>query len=58
MYGSSVTLADICLVPQIYNARRFDTDMARYPVLSGIERHLLEKDAFAATAPEQQPDAV
>jgi len=56
-HGESVTLADICLVPQIYNARRFDVDLAPYPTLRRINEACLALDAFAAAAPESQPDA-
>ena len=57
VYGSSVTLADVCLVPQVYNARRFNCDLAAYPTLTGICAALNELPAFAAAAPERQPDA-
>ena len=56
-FGSSVTLADVCLVPQILNARRFDCDLGPYPTLRGIDAALSEHDAFAATHPSRQPDA-
>jgi maleylpyruvate isomerase len=52
-----VTLADVFLVPQVYNARRFRCDLAPYPTLVGISRHLESLPAFAAAAPEVQPDA-
>jgi maleylpyruvate isomerase len=57
-FGSDVTLADICLVPQMYNARRFSTDLAPYPRLVAIDAYLANLPAFADTAPELQPDAV
>jgi len=57
LYGESVTLADILLVPQMYNARRFRCDLAPYPTLVGISRHLESLPAFADAAPEVQPDA-
>lgn len=57
-YGDQVTLADICLVPQLYNARRFDCPLEGYPTLLRIEAHCLELPAFAAAVPEKQPDAV
>ena len=56
-YGDSPTLADVTLVPQIYNARRFDVDMSAYPTLVGIEQACLELDAFQQAVPEAQPDA-
>jgi maleylpyruvate isomerase len=57
-HGSAPSLADVCLVPQVYNARRFGLDVeGEFPRLARIERSCLELPAFAATAPELQPDA-
>jgi maleylacetoacetate isomerase/maleylpyruvate isomerase len=56
-YGSQVTLADVCLVPQMFNARRFAVELAPYPRLVSICRHLEALPAFAAARPEVQPDA-
>jgi maleylacetoacetate isomerase len=56
-YGDAVSVADVCLVPQIYNARRFDTDLAPYPTLVRIADRLRGEPAFARAAPEEQPDA-
>ena len=58
LVGSHVTVADICLVPQIYNARRFECDLQPYPRLNQISAHLEALPAFARAAPEAQPDAV
>jgi maleylacetoacetate isomerase len=55
MFGSSVTLADIYIVPQMYNARRFKCDIEPYPTLRGICAHLESLAAFAQAAPETQP---
>ena len=55
-FGEQVTLADVCLVPQLVNARRFGVEM-RWPRLEGIERACLALEAFRAAAPENQPDA-
>jgi len=55
--GDRVTIADLFLVPQIYNARRFDVDMAQYPTLSRIERACNELPPFHAAHPDRQPDA-
>lgn len=55
--GETPTLADCCLVPQIYNARRFGVDMATYPTLARIEASCLALPAFDAARPENQPDA-
>jgi maleylacetoacetate isomerase len=56
-YGAQPTLADVCLVPQVYNARRFGVDLANYPRLVSIARHLEGLPPFAAARPEAQPDA-
>ncbi|WP_314372543.1 maleylacetoacetate isomerase [Sphingomonas paucimobilis] len=55
-FGPAVSLADLCLVPQLVNARRFGVDL-RWPRLLGIEAACLELDAFRRAAPEAQPDA-
>lgn len=55
--GDSVSLADICLVPQVYNARRFKTDLTPFPTLVAISTHLESLPEFAAARPEVQPDA-
>lgn len=55
--GDTPSLADCCLVPQVYNARRFGVDMQRFPTLSRIERACLALPAFDAARPERQPDA-
>jgi maleylpyruvate isomerase len=57
MFGTAVTLADVCLVPQMYNARRFKCDLEAYPTLRDICTHLESIPAFANAAPEAQPDA-
>jgi maleylacetoacetate isomerase/maleylpyruvate isomerase len=55
--GTSVTMADICLLPQVFNARRYQLDLAPYPTLAGVAKHLETLPAFAAARPEAQPDA-
>jgi maleylacetoacetate isomerase len=57
LYGSALSLADVCLVPQLYNARRFHCDLAAYPALTAIGAALEALPAFAAARPEAQPDA-
>ena len=54
--GDLPTLADCCLVPQAYNARRFGVDMTRWPTIARIEATCLELPAFDAARPENQPD--
>ena len=56
-YGAVPTLADLCLVPQLANARRFGVDVAAYPRLLKAEAAARELKAFADAAPERQPDA-
>jgi maleylpyruvate isomerase len=56
-FGDTPTLADICLVPQVFNAHRFSIDTTRYPTLHRIFEHATSLDAFKAAAPEAQPDA-
>jgi maleylpyruvate isomerase len=57
MFGTQVTLADVLIVPQMYNARRFKCDTAPYPTLRGICAYLETLPPFAAAAPEAQPAA-
>lgn len=57
LYGNAVSLADVCLVPQMYNARRFKVDVQGFPRLLAIDRHLSQLQPFAEAAPELQPDA-
>jgi maleylpyruvate isomerase len=56
-FGSTVSLADVCLVPQVYNARRFETDLTPYPCLTRVAEQLARHPAFAGARPEAQPDA-
>lgn len=56
-HGNQPTLADCCLIPQLYNARRFQCPLDAYPTLLRIESHCLTLPAFVQAAPEQQPDA-
>ena len=53
MYGTAVTLADVCIVPQMYNARRYHCDLAPYPTLQRISAHLESLPEFARAAPEE-----
>jgi maleylacetoacetate isomerase len=56
-FGNDVSLADVLLVPQMYNARRFKCDLTPFPTLVKISAHLEQLPAFAAARPEVQPDA-
>lgn len=55
-FGDEVSMADICLIPQIYNAERFGVDLTSYPTLMKINEHCKELDYFRKAAPENQPD--
>jgi len=55
--GDDVTLADVALVPQVFNARRFGVDMSRFPIISRVSAALETEPAFQAARPEAQPDA-
>ncbi len=56
-FGDAPTLADLCLVPQLANARRFSVDLAAFPRLLRAEAAAQATSAFADAAPERQPDA-
>jgi len=56
-FGDKPTLADICLVPQLGNARRYGCDLSPYPAIIEIEKNCMALPAFADAAPEKQPDA-
>jgi maleylpyruvate isomerase len=56
-FGETPTVADLCLVPQLGNARRFGVDLSAYPKLLTIEAACMSLPAFADAAPENQPDA-
>jgi maleylpyruvate isomerase len=55
-FGDSLTLADVWLVPQLYNARRFELDLTPYPTIVSIDEHCQTLDGFAAAHPSRQPD--
>ena len=57
VFGEDISLADALLVPQIYNARRFEVALDDYPKLVAVVNHCNELQAFNAAAPEQQADA-
>jgi len=56
-HGDTPTMADCCLVPQLYNARRFECDLSGYPTLAVIDARCAELAAFRDALPETQPDA-
>lgn len=67
--GDTITLADCCLVPQVYNASmnllnfihsqdRFQVDMSKFPTIVRVNEELSKLDAFKAAHPDNQPDFV
>ena len=56
-YGDAPTMADCCLVPQIFNAKRFDCDLAPYPAAMRAFESCMKIDAFDRAQPSKQPDA-
>jgi maleylacetoacetate isomerase/maleylpyruvate isomerase len=57
-FGNTPTLADICLLPQVYNAERFKTDLTPFPAIRAVAARCAQHPAFAAAHPNQQPDAI
>ena len=55
--GAQPTIADLCLVPQLYNARRFKCDLSQYPYLTAVEANCQQLEAFQKAHPDQMPDA-
>jgi maleylacetoacetate isomerase/maleylpyruvate isomerase len=56
-FGKQVTVADICLVAQVYNANRFNVDMSSFPIINRIVQHCNTLPAFIKALPENQSDA-
>ncbi|AZQ83444.1 maleylacetoacetate isomerase [Colwellia sp. Arc7-635] len=56
-FGDEITMADICLVPQVYNANRFNLDMAEFPNIARVADNCNQHPAFIAALPENQADA-
>ncbi|XP_065694178.1 maleylacetoacetate isomerase isoform X2 [Patagioenas fasciata] len=54
--GDEVSMADLCLVPQVANAERYKVDMGPYPTITRINKALLELEAFKVSHPSRQPD--
>lgn len=51
-YGHEISLADICLIPQVYNAHRYHLDMTAYPLINAVYEHCMTLPAFQDAAPE------
>ena len=56
-HGDAPTMADCCLVPQIFNAKRFNSDLAPYPTTLRVFEECMKLDAFDRAQPSKQPDA-
>ncbi len=56
-HGDAVTMADVCLVPQVFNAQRFDVDLSGFPRLMAVHDACQALPAFARAAPGAQPEA-
>jgi maleylacetoacetate isomerase len=56
-FGADVTLADVCIVPQVANARRFEVPLDQFPKIVAVDAALNRLAAFDAARPERQPDA-
>ncbi|XP_058511564.1 maleylacetoacetate isomerase isoform X1 [Ochotona princeps] len=54
--GDEVSMADLCLVPQVANAERYKVDLSPYPIINRINKTLLTLEAFQVTHPSRQPD--
>ncbi|WP_168788349.1 maleylacetoacetate isomerase [Paraburkholderia aromaticivorans] len=57
IFGDTPTLADLCLVPQVWNARRFNVSLDAYPAIVRLADHAMALPAFTAAEPSVQPDA-
>lgn len=57
VFGANASLADCCLIPQMYNARRFNVPLDSYPYLVAVDAHCNSLPEFATAIPERQPDA-
>lgn len=57
LYKDAVSLADVVLVPQVYNALRFEVDMAAFPTIAKVHARCESMEAFVKAHPSNQPDA-
>ncbi|MCF7981478.1 MAG: maleylacetoacetate isomerase [Pseudomonadales bacterium] len=56
-FGEQISMADVYLIPQVYNALRFNLDMTSYPKIKSVSENCHQLDAFFQAAPENQPDS-
>ncbi|MGZ6015671.1 MAG: maleylacetoacetate isomerase [Phenylobacterium sp.] len=57
-FGETPTIADCCLIPQVYSARRYELDLGPWPAIRDVDARAAEHPAFQAAHPNKQPDAV
>jgi len=57
-FGATPTLADCCLIPQVYSAQRYKVDLEPFPAIRAVAEHAAQHHAFIAAHPDNQPDAV
>jgi maleylacetoacetate isomerase len=57
-FGPTPTIADCCLIPQVYSANRYEVDLSPYPAIRAVAERAAEHPAFQAAHPNNQPDAV
>jgi len=57
-FGDTPTIADCCLIPQVYSARRYGVDLTPFPAIVAVDRQAAGHPAFAAAHPDRQPDAI
>ncbi len=55
--GNAVSFADVCLIPQLFNAHRFEVDVTDFPLIQSVADYCNRLDAFARAHPDHQPDA-
>ena len=55
--GDEVSMVDVCLVPQVYNARRYNCDLEPYPLIRRVEEACQLLPAFERAQPDRQPDS-
>jgi maleylacetoacetate isomerase len=56
-FGAAPSIADCCLIPQVYSAERYEVDLTAYPAIRAVADHALHHPAFAEAHPDKQPDA-
>jgi maleylacetoacetate isomerase/maleylpyruvate isomerase len=56
-FGAAPSIADCCLIPQVYSAERYEVDLAAYPAIRAVADHARHHPAFAGAHPDKQPDA-